>query len=68
MFILLLSNHLSAFSEIVGVFVGLYLILYTRRKWLWTGMMSIATGLFANLAWSIPEHRKCLIVVIFQSY
>lgn len=43
-----------------GVFIGMYLILYTRRRWLWTGMFSMAAGVLAYLTWLIPENRKAL--------
>lgn len=37
-------DHLSintvaiGFSEIFGVFIGMYLVLYTRRRWLWVSI------------------------------
>lgn len=45
----------SAFSEIIGVYIGMYLVLYTRRRWLWSGLMSIACGCLAYSAWLIPH-------------
>lgn len=36
----------------------MYLILYTHRKWMYAGLLSIATGLFANVVWMIPQHRE----------
>lgn len=47
-----------AFSEIIGVFIGLYLILYTRRRWLWSGVLSITSGVLAYFTWLIPETRE----------
>lgn len=41
-----------------GVFIGMYLILYTRRRWLWTGLFSISAGVLAYLTWFIPDDRK----------
>lgn len=49
-----------AFSEIVGVFIGLYLILYTRRRWLWSGLLSITSGILGYFTWLIPETRELL--------
>lgn len=43
------------FSEMIGVSIGMYFILYTRRRWLWTGLISIAAGCFAYLTWFIPD-------------
>lgn len=47
-----------AFSEIFGVLVGMYLVLYTRRRWLWSGLLSIASGCLAYFTWFIPETCK----------
>lgn len=47
-----------------GAFIGLYLILYTRRKWLWSGIFSIVAGLFAYLTWCIPENCMDIIILI----
>lgn len=44
--------------EIIGVFIGLYLILGTERKWLWTSLMNIFGGLIAYIAWIIPPTVK----------
>lgn len=41
-----------------GVFIGMYLILYTRRRWLWTGLFSIVAGGLAYLTWFIPDNCK----------
>lgn len=49
---------IAGMSEIVGVFIGMYLILYTRRRWLWTGIISITAGSFAYLTWMIPNDCK----------
>ncbi|XP_055904665.1 solute carrier family 22 member 3 [Eupeodes corollae] len=46
------------FAEMIGVLIGLYLILYTKRHWLWAGLSMIITGLFAYFIWLIPEHLK----------
>lgn len=44
--------------EILGVFCGLALILYTKRKWMWTGLFNIIAGMIAYSAWLIPQDRK----------
>lgn len=44
--------------EILGVLCGLLLILYTRRKWLYTGLFNVIAGLIAYSAWLIPLDRK----------
>jgi len=46
------------FAEMVGVFVGLYLILYTRRHWRWAGNLMIIAGLSTYLIWLLPETGK----------
>lgn len=56
-------DHLSintiaiGFSEITGVMIGMYLILYTRRRWLWSGCLSISSGILAYFTWLIPSNR-----------
>ncbi|XP_055850560.1 solute carrier family 22 member 3 [Episyrphus balteatus] len=44
------------FAEMVGVILGLFLILYTKRHWLWAGISMISTGLLAYLIWLIPSN------------
>lgn len=51
-----------AFSEIVGVFIAMYLILYTRRRWLWSGILSITSGVLAYFTWLIPETRNLICI------
>ncbi|EDV90843.1 solute carrier family 22 member 1 [Drosophila grimshawi] len=43
------------FAEMIGVFVGLYFILYTRRYWRWAGNLMIIAGLCTYLVWLLPE-------------
>ncbi|XP_017856517.1 PREDICTED: solute carrier family 22 member 7 [Drosophila arizonae] len=43
------------FAEMVGLFVGLYFILYTRRYWRWAGNLMIVAGLCTYLVWLLPE-------------
>lgn len=57
-------DHLSintvsiGFSEIFGVFIGIYLVLYTQRRWLWSGIIAIGSGVLAYFTWLIPETCK----------
>lgn len=59
-------DHLSintvaiGFSEILGVFIGMYLVLYTQRRWLWAGLFGIVSGVLAYFTWFIPETRMYL--------
>lgn len=53
-----------AFSEIVGVFIAMYLILYTRRRWLWSGILSITSGVLAYFTWLIPETRNIFYIEV----
>lgn len=56
-FFFVLSKWLGA-CEILGVFCGLFLILYTKRKWLYTGIFNMIGGLIVYAAWWIPTDRK----------
>ena len=59
-------DHLSintvtiGFSEIIGVFIGIYIVLYTSRRWLWAGGSGIITGLLAYFIWFIPRTSKTI--------
>ncbi|BFF89375.1 solute carrier family 22 member 8 [Drosophila madeirensis] len=46
------------FAEMVGVFVGLYMILYTRRHWRWAGNLMIVASLSTYLVWLLPETER----------
>ncbi|XP_034485849.1 solute carrier family 22 member 19 [Drosophila innubila] len=46
------------FAEMVGVFVGLYFILYTRRYFRWAGNLMIVAGLCTYLVWLLPESDR----------
>ncbi|XP_004535657.1 solute carrier family 22 member 8 [Ceratitis capitata] len=45
-------------SEVLGIFMGLYFILYTRRRWLWSGQLLIAAGAVTYLIWMVPNTLK----------
>lgn len=42
-------------SEMAGVFIGMYIVLYTSRRWLWAGVAGIGAGFLGFLAWYIPQ-------------
>ncbi|XP_065372163.1 solute carrier family 22 member 3 [Calliphora vicina] len=46
------------FAEMLGVFLGLYLILYTRHHWLWCGYVMMLAGFITYLIWFIPDTIK----------
>ncbi|XP_062555801.1 organic cation transporter protein-like [Armigeres subalbatus] len=41
-------------SELIGTFIGLYLIMTSKQKWLWCGVFNIVAGLIAFNTWIIP--------------
>lgn len=45
---------MAGLSEIIGVFMGLFLILYTERKWLWAGVANIVASFVTCLIWVMP--------------
>ncbi|XP_050322366.1 solute carrier family 22 member 3 [Bactrocera neohumeralis] len=45
-------------SEVLGIFIGLYLILYTRRRWLWCGQLLTLAGAVTFLIWTVPNTLK----------
>ncbi|XP_017846044.1 solute carrier family 22 member 1 [Drosophila busckii] len=47
-----------AFAEMLGLFMGLYFILYTRRYWRWAGTLMIFAGLCTYLVWLLPESER----------
>lgn len=49
---------LTGFAEMIGVFLGLALILYTRRRWLWVGYIMTAAGLLTYMVWLVPHKSK----------
>ncbi|KAH8278442.1 hypothetical protein KR018_003393 [Drosophila ironensis] len=46
------------FAEMVGVFIGLYMILYTRRHWRWAGNLMTIISLLTYLIWLLPETER----------
>ncbi|XP_073819662.1 solute carrier family 22 member 19-like [Musca autumnalis] len=46
------------FAEMLGIFLGLYLTLYTRHRWLWSGYLMLFAGAITYLIWFIPNTIK----------
>ncbi|XP_055297446.1 organic cation transporter protein-like [Sitodiplosis mosellana] len=65
-------DHLSVntvaigLSEIVGVFIGIYIVLYTSRRWLWAGACGVGSGCLGFLAWYIPKTLKASHLVALE--
>lgn len=51
---------ISGACEIIGVFCGLLLILFTKRKWMWTGLFNILAASIGYCAWLIPDDSEYL--------
>ncbi|TDG46627.1 hypothetical protein AWZ03_006939 [Drosophila navojoa] len=52
---LFINTFVAGFSEMIGTFIGLYLIMNTTRKWLWAGIFNIVAGCFAWCCWLVPK-------------
>lgn len=50
-----INTIFSGVAEIFGTFIGLYLILKTTRKWLWTSLLNILTSIIAFSAIFVPD-------------
>ncbi|XP_055632044.1 organic cation transporter protein isoform X2 [Toxorhynchites rutilus septentrionalis] len=48
------NTVIAGASEMLGTFVGFFLIMSTEKKWFWTGLLNIVGGLSTYLAWIIP--------------
>lgn len=55
-----INTIVAALCEILGVLSGLTLILFTRRKWLYTGLFNIFAGIISYSAWLIPSNGKSM--------
>lgn len=49
------NTVIAGLSELVGTFIGLFLILHTTRKWLWTSMLNIVAAMISFCANFVPE-------------
>ncbi|XP_052856369.1 solute carrier family 22 member 3 isoform X1 [Drosophila gunungcola] len=52
---LYINTFVAGLSEVIGTFIGLFLILKTTRKWLWTGLFNIMAGCIAYCGWLVPK-------------
>lgn len=59
------NTVIAGISEIVGTFIGLYLILKTTRKWLLTSALNIITSLIALSAVLVPDSVPSFQRMIF---
>ncbi|XP_037817537.1 organic cation transporter-like protein isoform X2 [Lucilia sericata] len=50
-----INTVIAGISEIIGTFIGLFLILKTTRKWVWTGLFNIVAGCIAYMGWLVPH-------------
>lgn len=50
-----INTVIAGVSEIIGTFIGLTLILFTTRKWLWTSLLNIVTSLIMFSANFVPD-------------
>lgn len=53
-----ITTVVAALCEILGIMCGLLLILFTRRKWLYTGLFNICAGMISYSAWFLPTDSK----------
>lgn len=53
-----INTIVAGCCEMTGTFIGLFLILKTKRKWLWTGVFNIFAGLIAYMGWLVPQDSK----------
>ncbi|XP_059610465.1 organic cation transporter protein isoform X1 [Phlebotomus argentipes] len=60
------NTIVAGVCEIVGTFIGLYLILNTTRKWLWTGIWNVAAGIAACAIWLIPDSVQGIERVVLE--
>lgn len=66
-----INTIFTGMSEIVGTFIGLYLILHTTRKWLWASLFNIVTSVIALAAVLVPDtvppfHRMMIYMAMLM--
>lgn len=49
-----INTAVAGVCEIIGVFMGLFLIMCTDRKWLWAGVANVVASLITCLVWVVP--------------
>ncbi|XP_001359431.4 solute carrier family 22 member 3 isoform X1 [Drosophila pseudoobscura] len=52
---LYINTFFAGLSEMIGTFIGLFLIMKTTRKWLWTGLFNMIAGCIAYCGWLVPK-------------
>lgn len=52
------NTAICGVSEIIGTFIGLFFILKTERKWLWTGCFNLIASIMSFCAYLIPPDGK----------
>ncbi|XP_022213561.1 solute carrier family 22 member 3 isoform X2 [Drosophila obscura] len=52
---LYINTFFAGLSEMTGTFIGLFLIMKTTRKWLWTGLFNMIAGCIAYCGWLVPK-------------
>lgn len=50
-----INTVIAGISEIIGTFIGLYLILNTTKKWMWTSLLNIFASFIEYSALLIPS-------------
>nr|XP_019529218.2 organic cation transporter protein-like [Aedes albopictus] len=63
-----INTVVAGVSEMTGAFIGLLLIMFTSKKWLWCGLLNVVCGSMAYLAWIIPpevtgDYRVALLML-----
>lgn len=57
-----INTIVAGLCEILGTFLGCYLILNTTRKWLWTSIMNIVASLIALSVHFIPSSGNLILL------
>lgn len=52
------NTAICGIFEIVGTFVGWFLIVHTTKKWMWTGLLNLVASGIALTAHFIPDFSK----------
>ncbi|XP_038106502.1 organic cation transporter-like protein [Culex quinquefasciatus] len=65
---LTMNTIIAGACEMIGTFGGLYLIICSNKKWFWCGLLNIAGGLIAYIAWIIPtnisENQRVMLLML----
>lgn len=52
------NTAICGIFEIIGTFIGWFFIIYTKRKWFWTGLFNLVASGIALTAHFIPDFSK----------